>query len=192
MSRIIRVLAFIIGASWFFPVSCTTGVIAGTFLMSTFDERHIEKGDPPHAMFFVVWQPGEAGEPFGYSRLAELSPDKTPAPARSFIMEQPSSRIGRDEFSGIAYQVLSSGAAEQLIEVTRSDGDNDSVSRYRATRAGVMPVFSKTMTRGHFFNALLPALGFAAAILAVGKWLRRRVARAKAASAASSQVASTG
>jgi len=51
MPRTVQVLAFIIGASWFFPVSCTTGLIVATPLLSQFDARRIEKGDQPHALF---------------------------------------------------------------------------------------------------------------------------------------------
>jgi hypothetical protein len=179
MSRIVRILAFVLGAIWFFPISCITGLIAGTSLLVNLDQRHMEKGDQPHASFFVVWQPGQEGAPFGYSRLAEISANKGPAPARSFLMTAPSARIGRDEFTGIAYKVLSSGAAEQLIEVAGADGDTDSVSRYRATLSGVTPVFSRVAGREHMFRAFPIALAFASAIYAVGWWLRRRVARTK-------------
>lgn len=192
MSRTVRVLAFIIGSSWFFPVSCTTGVIVGIPLAAHWHERHMEKGDQPHSLFYVVWQPGEVGEPFGYSRLQDLSRINTPAPARSFIMAQPSGRIKGGEFTVVTYKVLSSGASDQLIEVTYDDDDYGSVSRYRATPSGVTPVFSRIMDPAFMFMAFPVALGFAAAIYAVGRWLRRRVARAKAESDASSQVASSG
>lgn len=191
MSRIVRILAFILGSSWFIPVSCTTGVIAGVPLAAHLHERHMEKGDQPHSMFYVVWQPGEAGEPFGYSRLADLARINTPAPARSFIMVQPSGRIKGGEFTVVIYKVLSSSASEQLIEVAWADDDYGSVSRYRATPSGVTPVFSSVMAPEFMFMAFLPALAFAAAILAVGNRMRRRVARAKAESDTSSQVASS-
>ena len=189
MSRTVRVLAFIIGAIWFFPVSCTTGLFVAISLWSKFDERHIEKGEQPHPLFFVVWQPGEAGEPFGYASLKDLSRIKTSAPARSFIMEQLSGRIEGGKSTVIAYKVLSSGKSEQLIEVAYSDDTYDSVSRYRATRSEVTPTFSKIMQPGYMFMAFPIAVGLAAAIYAIGKWLRRRVARAKAEDDASSHVA---
>ncbi|MGH8673602.1 MAG: hypothetical protein ACREVG_04775 [Burkholderiales bacterium] len=191
MSRIVRVLAFILGTSWFFPVSCTTGVIVGVPVVAHFHERHMEKGDQPHSLFTVVWQPGEAGEPFGYSRLADLARNKTPAPARSFIMTQPSGRSEGARFNVVTYKVLSSGASEQLIEVTWADDDYGSVSRYRATPSGVTPVFSKIMDPGYMFIAFLPALAFAAAIYAVGVRLRRRIARAKTQGDASSRIDSS-
>ena len=188
VSLIIRALALILGAIWFLPVSCTTVLFVAVPLMSKFDERHVEKGDQPHTLFFVVWQPGEAGEPFGYSSLKELSPNKTPAPARSFMMERPSGRIEGGRRDVVTYKVVSSGAAEQIIEVRYANDTYDSWSRYRATRAQVTPVFSKLNEPGQMIKALPIALALAAAIYLAGKWLRRRVARAKAEDDASSQV----
>ena len=106
-------------------------------------------------------------------------------------MQQPSGRIGQDEFTGISYKVLSSGESEQLIEVVYDD-DYGAWSRYRATRSGVAPVYSRVMNRRYMFMALLPALGLAAAIYAIGRWLRRRVARAKAESNVSSNIVPSG
>jgi hypothetical protein len=152
MSRTVRVLAFIIGAIWFFPISCTTGLFVGAPLLSKFDERHIEKGERPHSLFFVVWQPGEADKPFGYALLEDLSRIKTSAPARSFIMEQPSGHIDINKFTGISYKLLSSGESEQLIEVKYHDDDKNSWSRYRATHSEVTPVFSKIWHPGYMFT----------------------------------------
>jgi len=193
MSLIVRISAFIFGAIWFFPVSCTTGVIVGIPLVAKFNERHMEKGDVPHPrLFHVVWQPGEAGEPFGISRLEDLSRIKTLTPARSFLMEQPSGGGDGGKYTVLSSKVLSSGETEQLIEFRYADRTYDSWSRYRATRSEVTPVFSKIMDPGFMIMSFPIGLGFAAAIFAVGKWLRRRVARAKAESEASSQVAPSG
>ena len=64
--------------------------------------------------------------------------------------------------------MLSSGVTEQHIEVAYADDTYSSWSRYRATRSAVTPLFSKVMEPGHMFMALPLALGFAAAIYAVG------------------------
>jgi hypothetical protein len=188
MSRTVRVLAFIIGASWFVPVSCTTVLFVAIPLWSKFDERDIEKGEQPHPLFYVVWQPADAGEPFGYTRLIDMSRIETSTPARSFIMEQVSGRIDGGKNTIIAYKVLSSGKSEQLIEVAYSDDTYDSVSRYRATRAEITPTFSKLMQPGYMFMAFPIALGLAGAIYAIGRRLRRRIARANAKEGASSRV----
>ncbi len=184
--QLLRVVALILGSAWLFPVSCTTGVIVGVPVVAHFLERHMEKGDQPHSMFYVVWQPGEAGEPFGMSRLKELSRIKTLVPARSFIMEQPSGGGEGGKYTVISSKVLSSGETEQLIEVRYSNDTYDSWSRYRATRSSVTPMLSRIMDPGYMFIAFLPALAFAAAIYAVGVRLRRRVARAKVESDTSS------
>jgi hypothetical protein len=165
------------GAKWFFPISFIAVMIAVVPLFSQFDERHVERGDQPHSLFFIVWQPGEAGAPFGFSRLQDLSRTKVSAPARSFIMEQPSGRIEGGKSTVVAYKVLSSGASEQHIEVAYADDTYSSWSRYRATRSEVTPVFSKVTEPGYMFMAFPVALGFAAAIYVLGAWLRRRVAR---------------
>lgn len=177
MLRMVRLLALVLGAVWFFPVSCTTSLLAAMPVLSTLDERHMDKGDSPHSLFFVVWQPGEAGAPFGYTRLADLARDKASASARTFVMTPPAARIANDEFTGIEYKVLSGGATEQLIEVAWSNGDDESVSRYRATAAEVTPVFSRNTGRAVMFKAMPFALVLAAMIYAFGRWLRTRVTR---------------
>jgi hypothetical protein len=177
MSRTVRILAYVIGAKWFFPISFLAVTIASVPLFSWLGERHVERGALPHSLFFVVWQPGQAGEPFGFSRLADLTRIKTPAPVRSFIMEQPTGRIEDGKSTTVAYQVISSTASEQYIEVAYADDTYSSWSRYRATRSEVTPVFSKVMEPGQLLMAVPVALGFAAAIYALGTWLRKRLDR---------------
>jgi hypothetical protein len=177
MSRATRVLAFIIGAIWFIPVSCTTGLIITVQLLSKLDERHIEKGERPHSLFFVVWKPGEADKPFGYAWLEDLPRIKSSTPARSFLMEQPSGYIDINELTRISYRILLPGESEQLIEVQYHDDDKESWSRYRATRSEITPVLSKVMWPGYMFTAFPIAIAFAAAIHILGKWFRRRDAR---------------
>jgi hypothetical protein len=40
--KILRFLALVLGAIWLFPVSCTTGIIAGTLTLARLDSRDIE------------------------------------------------------------------------------------------------------------------------------------------------------
>jgi len=178
MSRSVRLLASILDAKWLLPITFIAVMIAVVPLMSRLDERRVDRGDSPHALFFVVWQPGAAGEPFGFSRLADHARIMASAPVRSFMMEQPSGRIESGKATVVSYKVLSSGASEQYIEVAYADDTYSSWSRYRATRSEVTPVFSRVMDPAHLFMTLPVALGFAAAIHAMGAWLRRRVARA--------------
>ena len=180
MPRILRNLTVIFGAVWFIPISCTTGMIIAFPLVSQSYERHMNKGDAPHSsLFYVVWQPGVGQDAFGFSALANLASAEK-SPARSFIMEQPAGRIEGGRGDVYAYKVLSSGPSEQLIEVAYSNATYDSVSRYRATPSGITPVFSKVTAPDIMIKALLIAFGIAAGLFVLGRFLRRRVARAKA------------
>ena len=96
----------------------------------------------------------------------------------------PSGGTPGSTYTVISSKTLSSGETEQLIEVRYADDTYDSWSRYRATRSGITPVFSKIMDPGFMIMSLPVAFGFALAIYAVGRWLRRRIERAKAAAAA--------
>lgn len=180
MPSILRSLTAIFGALWFIPISCTTGMIVAYPLVSQSYERHMDKGDAPHAsLFYVVWQPGVGQDVFGISVLANLASAET-SPARSFIMEQPAGRIEGGRGDVYAYKVLSSGTAEQLIEVAYSNATYESVSRYRATPSGITPVFSKVSAPDIMIKALLIGLGIATGLFVLGRFLRRRVARATA------------
>lgn len=180
MPSILRNLTVILGALWFIPISCTTAMLFAYPLVSQSYERHMDKGDAPHAsLFYVVWQPGVGQDAFGFSALANLALAEK-SPARSFIMEQPAGRVEGGRGDVYAYKVLSSGAAEQLIEVAYSNATYDSLSRYRATPSGITPVFSKVTAPDIMIKALLIAFGIAAGLFVLGRFLRRRVARAKA------------
>lgn len=180
MPRILRNLTVIFGALWFIPISCTTAMIVAYPLVSQSYERHMDKGDAPHAsLFYVVWQPGVGRDAFGFSLLSKLASAEKP-PRRSFIMEQPVGRIEGGRGEVYAYKVLSSGASEQLVEVVYSNATYDSVSRYRATHSEITPVFSRVSAPDIMIKALLIAFGIAAGLFIVGRLVRKRFAHAKA------------
>lgn len=182
MSKFVAVLASVFGAKWFFPISFLAALFVVMPVISKLDERHMARGDAPHSLFNVVWQPGVAGGPFGYSKFGDLEEQKAKpgAPARSYLMAPPTGRIEGGRRDVITYTVQSSGAAEQLIEVVYSNDTYKMQSRYRATPAGVTPVFSKLDEPGQMIKAALPALAFSILIYVVGASLRKRAARAGA------------
>jgi len=184
MPGILRNLSVIFGAVWFIPISCTTGMFAAYPLVSQSYERHMDKGDAPYSsLFYVVWQPGAGQDAFGFSTLAKLESTEK-SPARSFIMGQPAGRLEGGRGDVYAYKILSSGATEQLIEVAYANATYASVSRYRATPTGISPVFSKVSAPDIMIKALLIASGIAAGLFVAGRLMRRRIARARAESAA--------
>ncbi len=169
MPRIIKVLAYVLGASWFLPVSCTIGLLATVPIISTLDERQLD--DKDYALFYVVWQPGEAGKPFEYALLKDLSLNQSSS--RSYMMEQHNGFIDINAFTRISYQLLASNSSEQMIEVVYRDDDKSSSSRYRATRSEIRPVSSRMMKPDYLFKALPITLIFAFLIYGLGKWMRR-------------------
>ncbi len=177
MAKTIRILAVVLGAVWFLPVSCTTGIFIIYPLVTKSYERHMSKGDAPHSLFTVVWEPGMEKNPFGYARLDVLAPAEK-SPKRTFLMGQPSGRFEGGRRETVVYKVLSSTATEQLIEVTWSSDTYGGVSRYRATRTEVKPEFSKVEAPDIMIKALLMAMAVAVALFVVGRLLRRLKARA--------------
>ncbi len=178
MRELSEIAAAILGAKWFFAVIFIVSMVFAVPWMSELDERHVDKGDKPHlALFTVVYQPGIEKEPFGYSKYNDLAQVAARKPAPSFTMTAASGKLqgGRQEV--VAYQVLSTDAKGQLIEVRFTNSTYDSWSRYRVTGAEVTPVFSKIKEPGQMIKAIPVALGIAFAIYVVGRLLQRRVAR---------------
>jgi hypothetical protein len=171
--RWIRIVAIILGASWFFPVSCTSGVIVGTQLVAKLDEREVLKGDEVHSLFKIVKEPGENGKSFYAVNLSELSDVRDIA---SFRMSKPRGSIDSGN-ADISYKVIKEMGSGQLIEVveTYHDGDNTIWSRYRATETSVIPVSSRMFYFGYLFGAFPYGLGFALIIYLIGRFLRRKV-----------------
>ena len=172
--KVLRFLALVLGAIWFFPVSCTTGLIAGTLAIARLDSRDIEKGQQPHPWFFVVARPAEANSPFSVIPLKDLPKFKSSTPHHSFLMPRSSARIKTNEYTHVSYRVISDSGTEQTIEVKYSDDDKTIWSRYRATPSDVVPMFSQMSHPGYMFRALPTAVIFALLMYGVGRLLRKR------------------
>jgi hypothetical protein len=174
--KILRFVALILGAIWFFPVSCTTGIIAGTLMIAHLDSRNIEKGEQPHPWFFVVAHPATAESLFIVIELKDLPRFRSSTNDYSFLMPRPSGRIKTTEYTNVSYQVLSDRGTDQTIEVAYSDDDKTILSRYRATASEVVPLFSRMSHPGYMFRAFPFAVIFALLVYGVGRYLRKRTA----------------
>jgi hypothetical protein len=172
--KVLRFLALVLGAIWFFPVSCTTGLIAGTLAIARLDSRDVEKGQQPHPWFFVVARPAEANSPFSVIPLKDLPKFKSSTPHHSFLMPRSSARIKTNEYTHVSYRVISDKGTEQTIEVEYSDDDKTIWSRYRATPSAVVPMFSQMSHPGYMFRALPTAVICALLMYGVGRLLRKR------------------
>jgi len=177
---LLRILGIILGAQWFFVLSCTTGVVMGPQIVAKLDERDVTKGDTVHSLFKVAAEPGEEGQSFRVlsmeqveSYLAKSEKDATKTPLM-FRMSRPSGVIDLER-STFEYRVLEDSGQAQLIELVEKykDGDNTIWSRYRATNRTVMPLSSRMFYFGYLFTAFAYSFGAALLLYGTGRALRR-------------------
>ena len=187
-----KLLALILGSVWFFPVSCMSSGVVGTWLVSHYDARDAREGDTLHNTFSFVTDSGDGT--FAATRLVEarrsleqfreIAPELKGASEAElwkaagfdFLMPRPAGRRDIHD-SNYTYRVLEQDRQGQLIEVVEAyhDGDNTIWSRYRATRDGITPLTSRMFYFGYAFAALPFAFGTALLFYGIGRLLRRRV-----------------
>ncbi len=173
--KIRSLLALVLGAIWFVPVSCTTGIVAGTLMLTHLDSRDIEKGQQPLPWFYVVARPAEAESSFTAIELKDLAKFESSTPKYSFLMPRSSDRIKINEYTNVSYKVISDRGTEQTIEVTYSDDDKTIWSRYRATPSGIVPLSCRMSHPGYMFKALPFGVIFALLVFGAGRFLRKRL-----------------
>ena len=176
-----RIVVVVIGSGWFFPVSCTASLFAGTHIVAKLDERAVNRGDSIHSRFSMVIESGRSDEPFRQIKLEDLPrheeilsfSDSGDTP--SFLLSVPSGQFDSDS-SSITYQVIEETSSGQIIEVVESDhdGDNTIWSRYEATHSTITPIGSRMFYFGYMFSAIPYALGTALILYATGRTLQRR------------------
>lgn len=176
MLKLLRYAALILGANFFFPVSCTSFLFVGTIAGSKLDERDVSKGDTVHEHFVVAVEPGEAGRSFRVLNLSELEePKKRPA---TFLLSKSEAQATTDH-ARMSYKILEDTDQKQLVEVMIDDlgGDWTHYSRYRASQDSVKPVWSKLVYVGQMFAAIPWAVVAALVLHITGRCLRRRLDR---------------
>jgi len=170
----VKVLALVLGSVWFFPVSCTSTLIAGYRVITHLDARDVARGDRVHRQFSIVVEPGDRGGPFRSVRLYELPRLRETGKAYSLLMSKLSGRIALSEYGYVSYRVLENQGSVQVIEVEEGDDDGAVWSRYRATPTDVTPLASRLDYPGYIFGApLLIAFGAALLLYGTGRLLRR-------------------
>jgi hypothetical protein len=172
---LLRIVALILGSVWFFPVSCTSTLVAGIFVIAKLDAREVARGDQVHPAFLIVVEPGEKGQPFRSVRLSDLPRIRESGGAYSFLMSKPSGRIDVNDCTHLSYRVLENQGTAQVIEVKDDHDDRTVWSRYRATHTDVMPLSSRMFYFGYMFGALPFAFGTAFGLYGVGRFLCRRL-----------------
>lgn len=171
----VKVLALVLGSQWFFPVSCSSTLYTATNVIARLDARDVVHGDVVHSGFSVVVAPGENGQPFRRASLPDLESLRQKGEAYSLLMSKPSDQVDVNHRTRIAYHVLESSEAHQVIEVQEIDDDKTIWSRYRATSSEVKPLTSRMFYMGYMFRSLPWALGIALLLYGIGWYLRRRL-----------------
>jgi len=172
-----KVLAFVLGSAWFFPVSCSSTLFAGIHVISHIDTREVARGEAVHPHFWVVTEPGENGQRFRTVTLTSLRwiREKGVDCGFWFLMPKSFDAIDFGRSTHVSYRVLDSQSSAQEIEVEYKDGDGTYWSRYRATRDEVTPLTSRRISFDYMFGALPFAVGVGCGTRVVGRYLRRRL-----------------
>jgi hypothetical protein len=171
----------VLASGWFFPVSCTAGLFAGTRIVAKLDARDVSRGDSVHNDFSIVMESAADDEPFQVVSLDDMNVNgetlnlSGTEDGVSFLMSNPGGQIDYGS-SNFSYQVIEETDAGQVIEVVEAydDGDNTIWSRYEATRSSVTPISSRMFYFGYMFAAGPYALGLALFLYASGRYLQHR------------------
>lgn len=182
MGRIAMRLILVLASGWFVPVSCTTATAVLAQVAAADSERPWTPDQRP-TRFRVVARPGEGNAQFRVLTLAELQEFKAKQAPYSFLMDQDSGRVDDEpHHEWVTYRVLARTPAGQEFEVTHEDGDDQSLSRYRATATDIEPISTRygPISRGIMMGALAEGFLAAMAIYVCAKILkfalRRRLA----------------
>jgi len=173
LTSILKVSGVILGSALFFPVSCTTALLAGIEINSFLFARDMSRGDKPQPPFYVL-----ATVPTGNISPIELIEVDTyigKTPDASFLLTQPSGTLpGASRGERFSWRVISSNSNEQLVEVRYYDGDTTFINRYRAMGYSVSPVSQRMWYHGYMFASFPLAIGFGLLIYGLGRYLRRK------------------
>ena len=189
---LLRICALILGSALLIPLSCTGGLVLGTFTLIELDERDISKGDRPHSRCYVIAsRQEENGSPvpislseikpslYGISELCGKEFTGIETSMYSFLLPVSEGEIREGEWTRYNYVVKTLSPEKQLIEVNYSDDDVTATFRYLAEPDRIEPLSSKLRAPGHMFGALPYAWAFTLILYIVGRFLRRKYAPEK-------------
>jgi len=173
LTFILKLSGVILGSALFFPVSCTTALIAGIQINSLLLARDLSHGDKPYIPFHVLTTAPTGNicpiELFEVDTYIEKTPDG------SFLLAQSSGDFpGASRDERFSWRVISSKSNEQLVEVCYYDGDTTFINRYRAMQHSISPVSSRMWYHGYMFASFPFAIGFGLLVYWLGRRLRRK------------------
>lgn len=173
--NLFRITALVLGSAYFFPVSCTTSMIAGTHIIRSLDARDVSKGEIPHAQAYLIAAlPDASMKAFP---LSEFDDYKSKNPQASFLLPKNSGEFSVGDNGKIYFVVTANKPEAQTIDVTLND-DTGSFFRYEASRNAIKPLHTKLWYHGYMFRAIPYALAFAFALNLVGLSMHRKLKNA--------------
>jgi hypothetical protein len=173
LTSILKVSGVILGSALFFPVSCTTALLAGIEINSHHFGRDMLRGDKPRPPFYVVATISK--EDIRPIELIEVDAYIGRTPDVSFLIAQRSGALSGDSpDERFSWRVISSNPNEQLVEVRYYDGDTTFMNRYRSMQHSVSPVSQRKWYHGYMFASFPFAIGFGLLVYGLGSYLRRK------------------
>jgi|JI6StandDraft_1071083.scaffolds.fasta_scaffold343273_1 hypothetical protein len=173
--NIFHLTALVLGSAYFFPVSCTTSMIAGAHILANLEARDVSKGKMPHQQaYLIATLPNTSLKAFPLSEIAEYENKNSQA---SFLLPTNSGEFSVGEHGKISFVVTAAKPEAQTIEVTFHD-DTDTFFRYEASRNTIKPLYTKLWYHGYMFGAIPYALAIAFALHFIGLAMRRKIKNA--------------
>lgn len=173
---IIRTAVAVLASGWFFPVSCTTGLVVGTEIVSHNEAVNSESGTPPLKGSYMIAALGAGAtskfETFPYYRLANFRQEH---PDARFLLPSSEGKfpVGTSGAT-VSFVVTKLPDTKQLVEVSLHD-DTSTFFRYIATANDIRPMYSRQRYHGHMFTAIPYAFVAALLIHFLGIILRKRL-----------------
>jgi hypothetical protein len=172
LKSVARILLYIAGSVWFFPVSCTTGAITGLPVFAELRAWHSGEGDNPYVYFFYVM--AETQEGVMPVPIKSLPAFQQKFPDARFLLSLSRGKI-RNDTEYFEYSVIAQGDQEQEITVSYEGDDYFSKSVYRVQGQSVFPRRSSVTGPGDAFVVTLFACALALLIYRLSGYFYRKL-----------------
>ena len=174
--RLGRLAAIILSSVLFLPVSCGTGLIAGTHFIAHIEARDSQRGESPHrGAYLVAVLPGVSPRLEGIPWV-DLEEFKKANPHASFLLSEKEGQFRLGQRGATVSFVATPGKrpGAQQIAVSMRD-DTSSFFRYEATRDAISPQYSRLFYHGYMFSAAPYAILLAVSLYFLGLRMQRKL-----------------
>jgi len=170
-----RLTALVLGSSFFFPVSCTTSMYAGTHAIAHLKARDSTRGEEPHPQAqLVAVVPGGSLKALDFS---EIDAFKKKNPQASFLLPEGKGGFSISDESSMSFVATATGPETQTIEATLRD-ETGTFSRYEASSNTIKPLYTRLWYHGYAFQALFIAIAIAYGLRAIGRRMQKTLKNA--------------